>query len=406
MSVPNINGHNLLSLELREPRTGLWVAKVEVDKADALTDPALTIDIDGIQWKGALVCGAVEGTRWHATVTGGSAKLTLEVGPKHYVNTSVQIMLGDILSETGDVASPTIEPSLLSKTLPRWSRPQGSCGAAIRQLADDLQAAFRVLRDGTVWLGTETWPELPNEPCVIPFEDHTHGRMLAAPDRAFLVPGWTYQQRRISLVVTQLTGSSLRQVVAFEQAPVQVVPAVEAAPAVQAATAAAPVQSAASKLDRQLAPVARVVESLVGRRIDLAQWYPSKVVQQLDDGSLELLPDDERIRGDGIGQVPLRHGLPGCTVKVKPGSRVCLFFEDNDAKKPAAGLWPTGEGVLGIELVTETSVTITSPTVRIDGELQVTGEVTAMHGKPTAVKVSKHKHPTGMGPSDMPLPGI
>lgn len=54
---------------------------------------------------------------------------------------------------------------------------------------------------------------------------------------------------------------------------------------------------------------------------------------------LDLLPDDETIRGTGLQRVPLRHGLPGVTVKVVPGSRVLLGFESGDRRKPYAALW-------------------------------------------------------------------
>lgn len=67
--------------------------------------------------------------------------------------------------------------------------------------------------------------------------------------------------------------------------------------------------------------------------------YPSEVQGQADDGLLELLPDDERVRGTGLSRVPIRHGLPGVTVRVPVGARVLLAFEGGDPRRPIATLW-------------------------------------------------------------------
>lgn len=66
--------------------------------------------------------------------------------------------------------------------------------------------------------------------------------------------------------------------------------------------------------------------------------YPCTVEGQ-NGNELELLPDDELIRGDGLSRVPMRHGLPGVTVRVKVGARCLLGFEAGDPRRPYAALW-------------------------------------------------------------------
>lgn len=70
--------------------------------------------------------------------------------------------------------------------------------------------------------------------------------------------------------------------------------------------------------------------------------YICTVQSQDADGNLDLLPDDERIRGTGLSRVPIRHGIPGVTVRVLPGSRVTLAFEAGDPRRPFAALWDPG----------------------------------------------------------------
>jgi hypothetical protein len=70
--------------------------------------------------------------------------------------------------------------------------------------------------------------------------------------------------------------------------------------------------------------------------------YECTVERQHDDDSLDLLPDDERVRGTGLSRVELWHGLPGVRVKVVVGSRVLLAFRNGDPTKPYASLWQRG----------------------------------------------------------------
>lgn len=67
--------------------------------------------------------------------------------------------------------------------------------------------------------------------------------------------------------------------------------------------------------------------------------YAATVQRQAADDTLDLLPDDERLRGTGLSGVPIRHGLPGARVRVADGARVLLGFEGGDPRKPYASLW-------------------------------------------------------------------
>lgn len=70
--------------------------------------------------------------------------------------------------------------------------------------------------------------------------------------------------------------------------------------------------------------------------------YECTVERQHDDDTLDLLPDDERLRGTGLSRVEIWHGLPGVRVRVRIGARVLLAFRDGDPSKPYASLWQRG----------------------------------------------------------------
>lgn len=70
--------------------------------------------------------------------------------------------------------------------------------------------------------------------------------------------------------------------------------------------------------------------------------FESTVERDHGDQTLDLLPDDTRVRGTGLSRVPILHGLPGVKVRVVTGSRVLLGFVEGDPHKPYASLWQPG----------------------------------------------------------------
>lgn len=88
--------------------------------------------------------------------------------------------------------------------------------------------------------------------------------------------------------------------------------------------------------------IERIVAAVLPERLYLRS-YECTVEAQSADGSLDLLPDDERIRGTGLQGVPIYHGLPGVTVRVVTGARVLLQFVGGDPTKPYASLWRSGD---------------------------------------------------------------
>lgn len=90
------------------------------------------------------------------------------------------------------------------------------------------------------------------------------------------------------------------------------------------------------------ASFARVIAYVVRERVYLRS-YESTVESQNDDGTVDLLPDSDAIRGTGLQSVPIYHGLPGVTVRVVPGARVLLQFVGGDPAKPYASLWRSGD---------------------------------------------------------------
>ena len=112
-----------------------------------------------------------------------------------------------------------------------------------------------------------------------------------------------------------------------------------------------------SSLGRIADPLRALILNIVNGRIDYHALYPCTVVTQNSNGTLALLPDDDRIRGTGTDNVDIKIGIPGVTVVVSDETRVLLGFEAGDPQRPFASLW-TSEGLEEIVITASTSVTV------------------------------------------------
>jgi len=102
-------------------------------------------------------------------------------------------------------------------------------------------------------------------------------------------------------------------------------------------------------LDRIKAGLAAFIDAYLGRRLTYFGLYPSTVVDQGADGRVEVLPDDEAVRGTGIGLVELRNGAPGYRYEIPVGARCLVGFEAGDPSRPYLASWePEG----GADLLT------------------------------------------------------
>lgn len=90
-------------------------------------------------------------------------------------------------------------------------------------------------------------------------------------------------------------------------------------------------------LDKTKQGLAAFIRSVLSN-VDYLAMYPCVIVAQNADGTLELKPDDARLP-PGFSKVPLRLGIPGCSVTVAAGSRVMIGWNNGVRSKPFAALF-------------------------------------------------------------------
>lgn len=330
------NGVPAIRANIVRPRIGAWHADLAVDAqaADAFTGAVAIRVAESLTFQGFARRAGIHHDTVFVRVVGGAGGLTTALQPRSWQNVPLRIPLADCLVGSGETLSPSADAATLGTLLPKWVRPQRSAGNELQALlAAAKVAAWRVLPDGTIWVGPETWPTVTIDYQEIEFLPHLN-RLEFGADVPAIAPGQVftgasddpYSGRKISSVEHVADAQGVRHRVFFEDAAVGVT-------------------------DRIKAGLDAFVRSIFGPKIDALALYPSTVVSQNADGTLELHPDDPR--WPGLSSVPVRLGIPGAKVKVAAGARVLVGFAGGDAQRPIAELWESGS-------VTELDLTATN----------------------------------------------
>ena len=246
-------------------------------------------------------------------VVGGAGQLLQQLPPLDYVTGVTQVPAGTVLAAIvsalpGEQLAAGVAQALNAYPLPRWHRAGGTTAKdAIDILVYDLATVtglplgWRVLPDGTIWAGLETWPTLDAATVEAEYAGQvtTDGVVLYATSGAPLLPGWT-------ITSTGPGGGLSAQ--AVEVVYTLVPPALRTR-----------VRHALPS-DAPFAPDL----SLYAR-----PWPASLAAPQNADGTVNVTCDDARM-GD-MRSLPVRLGIPGAAVVGLPGppsaARVRVAFD-------------------------------------------------------------------------------
>ena len=301
----------VLDCKIDMPLRGTWIATLTLD---ADIPPTGHVDItithedspDVDIFHGTVLYGYPWQGRSKLTVVGGKGGLTLpEVTPQNYIGspiaTPISILLNDIMAQTSEVESErevlegSVFGSLAEFSLGRWQRVRSGAGRALTMLADVFGLGWRVLADGTVWMGAETWPVIPLGPYDIS-DDGVARILMVAPERATWRPGTIILDKRVNRVVYILGEEALRAELHYG-----------------VGTEAKSDRSDAEGFVRTMLP-----------ELPYAKSYLATVLLQEENGDLVVRCDDATM-GE-LAAVPFYVGVPGAKLIIEANSRVSIHF--------------------------------------------------------------------------------
>lgn len=213
MSVPKLAGANVLVAQIRMPIVGAWVGAV-TSSADAAPSGSVLFEDGATQLRGYVIKAGSYGGRCRVSLVGGRGGLSKTVTAKPYRSIPARIVIADLLAFAGETLSTRSDAGLLDTLLPFWHREAGTVGLALSALAENaLGASWRVLDDGRIWIGRDSFPEQAVKHRIDDL-DEARRYALIAPDAPDLRPGVTFLNRQV-IEVTHLITERIRTEVWF-----------------------------------------------------------------------------------------------------------------------------------------------------------------------------------------------
>lgn len=156
MAILSIDSRPVLAGTITLPARGVWTAQLDVD-AETTPSGRVSIACDGADsLVGTVIRGDQDGSVSRILVVGGAGGLRGTIDALALREGT----LGDVLEDTLRAAGETLDSSSLTLAdiaTARWHRQQGPACHAVGSLAASAGLTWRVLRAGTVWLGTDAF---------------------------------------------------------------------------------------------------------------------------------------------------------------------------------------------------------------------------------------------------------
>lgn len=335
-----LNSSPILHGVVTLPRQGVWHADLVLEAATAPTGPVVLQVGASLRLRGVVERSGIFAGQVRARVVGGAGLLGTELPPRWYEGAPRELPLRDLVEEAGERLSSTCDPALLGEVLtPGWTRLRGTAAAALARLLEGTGASWRLLPDGSLWAGPETWPVAQGmADLVVLEEDRARGRLVLATEAPQLLPGQTLRGDRVSDVEITIEPEQLRVEALLERA----------TPGVG---------------DRLKGALVAFIETLVRRRTDYLGHFWGTVVRTDAGGRVEVKLDNEA--RPPVTAVVLRAGIPGVELKVEDGCRVLVSWEGGDPRRPIARPWDEA-GLKEVRVSASVKATINAPSVVLD----------------------------------------
>jgi hypothetical protein len=223
MSYATINGLNVIQARLQLPRTGNWVADVIVDTATAAqlgpgTSASLSLGEDELTFAGTVLRGAPFVELVCLRLLGGSGGLGRDLTPRFYTGSPVSKVLGDMLTDGGEDLSMSSDPAAIGVNLPFWVTCRQAICSGLTNLATAAgsETVWRVLSDGSVFFGVDTYPlSALTEFDLIDYFPQENIQIIAAelPD---VFPGESFNGKNVSTVEHYIDSKSNRATIWYD----------------------------------------------------------------------------------------------------------------------------------------------------------------------------------------------
>ena len=184
------NGAPVIGMQLTLPVSGLWVAALELDSEEEV-DGELVLEQEGATQAltGTVLRTGVVAGLCRAEAVGGTGGLAGDLDARSYRNATARTVFEEILASAGEVYEPSSTRSSMTTSLSYWTRAAGGAKQALWSHPDIIDARWRIMPSGKVWMGVDSWPVAPEFEYTELDRDLSAERVLIAPETLDILPG-------------------------------------------------------------------------------------------------------------------------------------------------------------------------------------------------------------------------
>lgn len=329
------NGVAVIGGSILFPLTGTWTADLVLDQPsgdgfDAGTSVTIAAE------NNYSVTGTVTDARTgdfldavHVRLIGGAGGLGTIATAQAFAQPGVfaRDVVNALMADAGETLSTMSDASFLATSLGGWFITPTPVGQQLQTLVNVINrqqgAAYnwRILADGTIWFGQESWPSGSGTFDLIR-QSPSDAMWDLGVESPFVMPGTTLTTvGQVGRVEHYIQAKRIRQ----------------------------RVWQFIANDDRGLPGAIRGIVKQQTAAIDFLGYYEAKVISQSVDGStVDVSPIDPRFAG--TQRLELRHGIPGVTVQIVPGATIMMGFKSGDPSMAYVHSWNPGASLLSITL--------------------------------------------------------
>ena len=326
---------NVIGGSIMSTLVGNWTADLVIDQVDGTGfsgGTQVTITSENGYSRTGVIDPSRTGDRLdavHVRVLGGAGGMLKPATARSFVQPGAfaRDVVNGLVSDGGETLSTSTDAGFLTTNLTAWSVLGGNTIARNLKLLLQIVAPsmnWRILADGTLWIGSETWPASSVVYDVLDF-DPAKGTYHIGAESPFIVPGISLAGvGNVSRVLDVIEAGTMHSTVWID------IPGGDRG-----------VNYATQEMAKQGLP-----------GVDYYALYLCQVASQSSDlTTVDLQPQGARNKAliGGLQRVPVRF-MAGVKVQMAPGSTVLLGWDGGNPEVPFALGGFVGDSPLGIQL--------------------------------------------------------
>jgi hypothetical protein len=210
MSQFTLAGRRVLSGQLLRPSVGVWSADLVVEGPDPLPTSKVVLSSEtGTTFQAFAAKAEPDDGTLRVRLEGGGGGLARKAKAQSFRDVPLSTILSDTLRAVGESLSGASDAGIVGPKVSTYQRLERTAAATLREWAGLKKVVWRVLPDGTTWIGAGTRTAFKGEARVLK-RDGTKRCLIIALEDLTLGPEHTVDSLSVGCVIYTIRPDSLR----------------------------------------------------------------------------------------------------------------------------------------------------------------------------------------------------